>query len=67
MKLDELQPGMVVRWIHNPRGGYGFAVPVDAVVVRVCLKRVCIRVPLKDGRHVERVVAPESLRSGYLP
>lgn len=65
MKLDELQPGMAVRWIHNPRGGYGFAVPVDAVVVRVC-QRVRIRVPLKDGRHVERAVSPESLRSGYL-
>ena len=66
MKLDELQIGMSVRWIHNPRGGYGFAVPVDAVVVLVCLKRVRIRVPLKDGRHVERVVAPKSLRPRYL-
>ena len=66
MKLDELEPGMAVRWIHNPRGGYGFAVPVDAVVVRVSPKCVRIRVPLKDGRHVERVVAPKSLRSRYL-
>jgi hypothetical protein len=66
VKLDELSPGMLVRWIHNPRGGYGFAVPVDAVVVRVGPKRVRIRVPLKDGRHVERIVAPESLRSEYL-
>lgn len=66
MKLDELAPGMAVRWIHNPRGGYGFAVPVDAVIVRVGPKRVRIRVLLKDGRHVERVVLPESLRSRYL-
>ena len=66
MKLDELAPGMTVFWIHNPRGGYGFAVPVDAVIVRVGPKRVRIRVPLKDGRHVERVVLPASLRSRYL-
>jgi hypothetical protein len=66
VKLDELVPGMSVRWIHNPRGGYGFAVPVDAVVVRVGPKRVRIRVPLMDGRHVERVVLPASLRSVYL-
>lgn len=65
MKLDELEPNMLVRWIHNPRGGYGFAVPVDAVVVRVGPKRVRIRVPLKDGRHVERVVVPEKLRPRY--
>lgn len=66
MKLDVLQPGMPVVWIHTPRGGYGFAVPVDVVVVRVGPKRVRIRVALKDGQHVERVVKPESLRSRYL-
>jgi hypothetical protein len=65
MQLGDLQADMPVVWIHNPRGGYGFAVPVDAVVVRVCAKRVRIRVPLKDGRHVERVVTPASLRSRY--
>lgn len=66
MKLDELQPDMPVTWIHNPRGGYGFAVPVDAVVVRVGPKRVRIRVTLKDGRQVERLVKPESLRPRYM-
>lgn len=66
MKLDELAPGMTVRWLHNPRGGYGFAVPVDVVIMRVGPKRVRIRVPLKDGRQVERVVLAESLRSRYL-
>ena len=52
-------------WIHNPRGGYGFAMPVDAVIVSVGSKRVRVRVPLKDGRHVERVVLPTSLRPRY--
>lgn len=66
MTLQELAPGMPVAWIHVPRGGYGFAVPVDAVVVRVCARRVRIEVPLRDGRRVERVVSPESLRARYV-
>jgi len=66
MKRDALAPGMSVCWIHNPRGGYGFAMPMDAVIVRVGPRRVRILVPLKDGRQVERVVSPESLRSRYL-
>ena len=66
MKLDELQADMLVVWIHNPRGGYGFAMPIDVVVVRVGPKHVRIRVPLKDGRHVERVVLPLSLRARQL-
>ena len=62
MKIDEIAPGMTVSWIHVPRGGYGFPTPVDAVVVRVCASRVRIEVPLRDGRRVERVVRPDSLR-----
>lgn len=65
MKLDELQPGMLVTWIHEPRGGYGFTIPVDAVVVKVCKRRVRIEVPLRDHRRVERLVTPESLRPRY--
>lgn len=65
MILQELAPGMHVAWIHVPRGGYGFSVPVDAVVARVCSRRVRIEVPLRDGRRVERLVRPESLRARY--
>jgi hypothetical protein len=60
--IDELSPGQVVRWIHTPRGGYGFTMPIDAIVKKVCEKRVRIEVLLRDGRRVERVVTPESLR-----
>lgn len=65
MTLVDLAPGMFVTWIHEQRGGYGFAIPVDAVVVKVCKNRVRIEVPLRDGRRVERVVKPESLRPRY--
>jgi hypothetical protein len=64
VKLDELQPVMPVTWIHTPRGG--FALPMDVVIVSVGPKHVRIRVPLKDGRHVERVVAPTTLRARYM-
>lgn len=60
--LDELAVGMAVSWLNLPRGGYGFALPTDAVVLRVCAKRVRIKVLLRDGRDVERVVSPLSLR-----
>jgi len=63
--IADLSPGMQVSWIHNPQGGYGFALPVDATVLKVCEKRVLIEVPLKDGRRVERTVRPETLRPRY--
>lgn len=65
VKLSELGSGMLVSWIHVPRGGYGFPTPVDAVVVKVTDKRVRIEVSLRDGRRVERLVTPESLRPRY--
>ena len=62
MTLQELSPGMHVSWICVKPGGYGFPIPVDAIVVKVTKSRVRIEVPLSDGTHVERIVKPESLR-----
>ena len=66
MTLAELSPGMAVSWIHNPRGGYGFALPVDAVVLKVGVHKVRIEVALRDGTVVERLVKPDSLRPRYV-
>lgn len=63
MTLAELVPGMEVTWLNVPRGGYGFAVPVDAIVMRVCERLVRIEVPLRDGHRVQRLVHPNSLRT----
>jgi hypothetical protein len=60
--LIELVPGMEVTWLNVPRGGYGFAMPVDAIVMRVCARLVRIEVSLRDGQRVERLVHPNSLR-----
>jgi hypothetical protein len=65
LKLTEIGLGMEVSWIHIPRGGYGFPTPVDAIVVRVCARRIRIEVLLRDGRRVERLVSPEALRPRY--
>jgi hypothetical protein len=62
VRLDDLSLGMTVSWIHVPRGGYGFPVPVDAIVERIYKRRVRIAVQLRDGLSVVRVVDPESLR-----
>lgn len=56
------QTGYRITWLHQPRGGYGYVIPVDGTVVRVAGQRVVIRVPLKSGALVDRRVRPENLR-----
>ena len=41
---DGYQVGDRVNWLFRPRGGYGSAIPVAAVVERVGTSRVTIRV-----------------------
>jgi hypothetical protein len=55
-------PGQPVVWAHQPRGGYGYSWLVDGTVVRATGQRVVIRVLLKSGQTVERVVRPEHLK-----
>lgn len=54
-------PGARLTWLHVPRGGYGFAWPVDAEVLLVGPKRARVRVALASGETVERWVSRESL------
>ena len=60
--LSVFSAGDRVIWLHQPRGGYGYVIPVDGTVVRVAGQSVVIRVPLKSGALVERRVPPENLR-----
>jgi hypothetical protein len=58
-------PGRLVTWMHVPRGGYGFAQPVAARVVRYWLRpstRVEIEVVTAAGRTVRKRVDVSSLR-----
>ena len=57
--------GALVTWMHTPRGGYGFSMPIDATVVAYGLRPstiVVIEVTSKSGRVLRRHVRAESLR-----
>jgi len=60
----ELFVGARVTWLHVPRGGYGYALPVDAVVTRLNLQgdRAEIEVTKKSGATVRRRVTCEHLK-----
>lgn len=59
---DELFCGCLVKWLHKPRGGYGYTVPVPAKVLAVRRTSITIAARTKDGREVTRHVPFESLR-----
>ncbi len=59
---EELHEGQEITWIHQMRGGYGYAQPVPAAVVKATPKRVTIDALRKDGSTARRSVKPESLR-----
>lgn len=59
---DDIYRGALVTWLHEPRGGYGYVVPVDAKVLAVRRATVQIEVRTKAGSLVKRNVNPERLR-----
>ncbi len=60
---DDLFAGALVTWLHIPRGGYGYAVPVPSVVLGANKgKGVIIEVIKKDGTKAIRSVQVKSLR-----
>jgi hypothetical protein len=61
MELHELDK---VTWSHRPRGGYGYTIPVAAVVEKIGARSVQIRVAEKIGGRWQRStrwVAPAAL------
>ncbi len=66
MTLDECTPGMLATWLHAPRDGYGYIVPMRARVVSVGKKlvRIAITPRASEGvaEEVIRNVDPASLR-----
>lgn len=64
---DDVFPGCCVTWIHTPRGGYGYTMPVDARVIshgRRPNMLVTIEVTTRAGRKVRRRVDAKNLRWG---
>jgi hypothetical protein len=56
--------GMLVSWMHVPRGGYGYTMPVDAQIVSLNPQgdRAIIEVQTRAGRTVRRTVHVDNLR-----
>ena len=57
-----MKTGDSVTWIWEPRGGWGYQIPVPATVVRIGKARVYIDAELEDGRTKRISVRPEKLR-----
>lgn len=55
-------PGDKVTWLYTPRGGYGYVIPVDGVVIKVNRSTVRIKVKNRSCVEVERNVRPENLK-----
>jgi hypothetical protein len=54
MELNELQPGQLVAWLREARGGYGYVEPIPGTVVKVGEKRVQIEVHKKNGEALDQ-------------
>jgi hypothetical protein len=62
---DDVFVGACVVWMHTPRGGYGYSMPVDAKVLGHSLRphtQVTIEVKTKKGAALVRHVKAENLR-----
>lgn len=62
---DDVFPGCLLTWLHTPRGGYVYTMPVDAVCIahgRRPSNRVTIEVAKTTGEKVKRVVQAANLR-----
>jgi hypothetical protein len=54
--------GQAVTWLYEPRGGYGYTIPVDGLVTKIGPKRVQIEIRKASGELVRRWVTPDRLR-----
>lgn len=61
MNIKDLWVGLSVIWIHKPREGYGYVMPITVNIHKINKKSVSILVPRKDGNVSIRNVSPDSL------
>lgn len=57
-----MKAGDHVTWMHVPHGGYGYAMPIDAEIVKLHATRATVKVKKRSGAMVQRGVALSSLR-----
>ncbi len=59
---DWMTPDAAATWLHAPCGGYGYAMSVDAVIVRQHGQTATIEVTTRSGQKVLRCVSISNLR-----
>jgi hypothetical protein len=57
-----MKAGDRVTWMHIPRGGYGYSLPIDAEIVKLHAKHATVKVKKRSGEVVRRRVTLSSLR-----
>lgn len=57
-----MKVGDHVTWALVPRGGYGYSILIDAVVLKLHTKHATVEVKKRSGELVRRRVALSSLR-----
>lgn len=65
MQLSEIQPGQELTWLHEPRGGYGYVIPVNAKVIKLGPKKVQVEVMTagRDDSFMKLIwVSPDKLK-----
>lgn len=60
---NSFQVGESVTWLHHPRGGYGYIIPVAAKIIKITHSMATIEVTRSaNGEKVQRIVKIENLR-----
>jgi len=62
MKIEDIITGCTLTWLHEPRGGYGYVIPVDALVLSKGNSKVKVEVKLRNGGKSIRFVNPDKLK-----
>lgn len=57
-----MKSGDRVSWMHVPRAGYGYSIPIDAEVVKLHAKHATVKIKKRSGEIVRRRVALSALR-----
>lgn len=61
---DDVFKGALLTWLHTPRGGYGYTMPVDAIVAHARRPKTWVKIEVKraTGELVQRRVDVANLR-----
>lgn len=62
-----MKAGDRVTWLHTPRGGYGYSIPIDVEIVRLHEAHATVKIKNRSGAIEQRRVARSKLRKKSAP